>query len=118
MLRRSASCLMVGKAPVTPGPTLYGWGRTVQKRRLEYETVESKYGKKQFNKNWDVAGLEQRFTDYAEMRTYLSFGRRQGIWLYNWGQICIIALLPAAVFHAGHKAVEKYDAHLRRAAWW
>ena len=46
--RRNA--MAMNKGPAYSGPTLHGWGRTVQKRRLEMEAVEGKYGKRQFNK--------------------------------------------------------------------
>ena len=118
MLRRSTLKFGLSKAPAQPGPTLYGWGRTAQKRRLEYETVESKYHKREFNKTWDVAGLEQRSTDYMECRTYFSMGSRWGQWIWNSWATYIMVLPGWAFLYSLHKAIEAYDLSLRRAAWW
>lgn len=119
MLRRSILRSQLNKGPSRPGPTLHGWGRTEQKRRLEYETVESKYHKREFNKNWDLAGVEQRYSDFMEMRTYFSIGTRWGTWLYNMSAFYVLAVAPLYVmFHTWHKQIEWYDERIRRQAWW
>ncbi|EAN91006.1 hypothetical protein C3747_62g682c [Trypanosoma cruzi] len=120
MLRRSIVWKqMQNKGPARPGPMLYGWGRTEQKRRLEYETVESKYHKREFNKNWDLAGVEQRYTDFMVVRTYFSLGTRWGTWVYNMLQFYVLAMLPVFIFmHTFHKNVEWYDERIRLASWW
>ena len=117
MLRRTV--LQANKGPATPGPTLYGWGRTAQKRRLAYETVESKYHKKEFNKNWDVAGHQTRYTDYMEVRTYFAFTARWGLFVYNIVSNQILCTAGVGiVLYFMHKQVLWYDDRLRRAAWW
>lgn len=118
MLHRSFIRGSLAKAPAQPGPTLYGWGRTAQKRRLEYETVESKYHKREFNKTWDVAGLEQRSTDYLECRTYFAVGRRWTTWMYNMTQMYLMYIPPTAFLYFLHKQNQWYDARIRHAAWW
>lgn len=119
MLRRSLVRANLNKGPARPGPTLYGWGRTEQKRRLEYETVESKYHKREFNKNWDLAGVEQRYSDFMEVRTYFSIGSRWGTWIYNMMAFYVLAVAPLYLaFHVFHKNIEWYDERIRRAAWW
>lgn len=119
MLRRSLIRSQVSKAPARPGPTLYGWGRTAQKRRLEYEASESVYHKRDFNKAWDVAGVEQRYSDFMQVRTYFSIGSRWGTWIYNMLQFYVLSMLPIFVFmHGLHKANEAYDDSIRKAAWW
>jgi hypothetical protein len=119
MLRSTLVKANLTKAPANPGPTLQGWGRSVQKRRLEYETVNSKYGKREFTKNWDLVGLTQRSTDFMEIRTYFNFGSRMGTWLFNWGQFTVLAFVPGAGFILTLHAVnKKYDESIHRAAWW
>lgn len=119
MLRRSLMRCQVNKAPARPGPTLYGWGRTEQKRRLEYEATESVYHKRDFNKAWDLAGIEQRYTDFMQVRTYFSIGSRWGTWIYNMTQFYVLSMVPVFAFmHGLHKANEHYDASIRHAAWW
>eukprot|EP00758_Cryptobia_borreli_P001396 Tbor_TRINITY_DN2205_c0_g1::TRINITY_DN2205_c0_g1_i1::g.2694::m.2694 len=118
MLRHTALRASLTKPPAQPGPTLYGWGRTTQKRRLEYETVESKYHKREFNKNWDVAGLEQRSTDYMECRTYFSIGSRWSTWIYNNGSMYLLMAPPTIFLYGLHRANRMYDDSIRRAAWW
>ncbi len=107
------------KAPQNPGPALHGWGRSIQKRRLEYETVESKYGAREFNKNWDLAGLQTRSTDYMQVRTYFNFGGRMGGWLFNWGQMGVLVTVPGmGVLYVIHDLNDRYDKSIHRAAWW
>ena len=119
MLRRTLVQANMAKAPSNPGPTLQGWGRSVQKRRLEYETVESKYGGREFNKHWDLAGLTARSTDYLEVRTYFNFGARMGGWIFNWGAMGAMCLVPGAgVIYGIHVANLAYDDRIHRAAWW
>jgi hypothetical protein len=119
MLRRSMLRCQVNRAPARPGPTLYGWGRTEQKRRLEYETTESKYHKRDFNKSWDLAGVEQRYSDFMQVRTYFSLGSRWGTWLYNLMQFYVLSMFPVFAFmHFLHKSIERYDDSIRLAAWW
>lgn len=119
MLRRSTS-LLQHRLPARPGPTLHGWGRTEQKRRLEYETVDTKYGKRQFSKDaWDVAGVEQRYSDYTQMRTYFSIGGRWGQWIYNCSQVWLSSGLIITMIIIGSDAwTKRYDRWYRRAAWW
>lgn len=119
MLRRSLVNKSLHKSVQTPGPTLHGWGRSVQKRRLEYETVESKYHKREFTKNWDVAGLETRSSDYIQIRTYFNFGSRMMIWLWNMTSYHWMALFAGcSVITALHEANQVYDHSIQRAAWW
>lgn len=119
MMRKTILCSSLSKAPARPGPMLYGWGRTEQKRRLEYEATESKYHKRDFNKNWDLAGVEQRYSDFMQVRTYFSLGSRWGTWIYNMLQFYVLSMLPIFAFmHFFHKANERYDDSIRKAAWW
>jgi hypothetical protein len=119
MLRRTVSSFSLNKGPQQPGPTLQGFGRTTQKRRLEYETVESKYHKREFNKNWDLAGATTRSSDYLEVRTYFNYGNRIGAWLCNLGATLTMSLIPGAgVLCAMHEANKMYDESIHRAAWW
>ena len=109
----------MNKGPQYPGPTLAGWGRTPQKRRLEYETVENKYGKRECNKNWDIAGTEIRTTDYLQIRVYAGWPGRILEWLKNWGTFTSLTILPgvgplALLFYV----VCKWDTAMQRWAWW
>ncbi len=117
MLRRTFA--RANKAPATPGPTLYGWGRKEQKRRLGYESVENKYHRKQFNKNWDLAGQQLRTTDYQEVRTYFAFSARWGLFTINHlSQTIGVAIGPLGGIYLIHRSVMAYDDRLRRRAWW
>ena len=117
MLRRTV--LKANKGPQNPGPTLQGWGRTAQKRRLEYETVENKYGAREFNKNWDVVGLQTRSTDMLQCRTYFNFPQRMIGFAFNWSCQNIVTMVPGAIFLLGyHEWVTEVDHHTKRAAWW
>eukprot|EP00759_Apiculatamorpha_spiralis_P011308 PhF_6_TR18704/c0_g1_i1/m.27334 len=120
MFRRSTtSMISMNKGAQYPGPTLQGYGRTVQKRRLEYETVESKYGKRENNKNWDVAGAEIRSTDFLSMRVYAGWPGRVSQWIFNWVQFTALAALPSFLpIYIGHLLVFAYDDSIQRAAWW
>ena len=120
MLKRSAyRCLCINKGTQSPGPTLAGWGRTAQKRRLEYETVESKYGKREFNRNWDLAGTETRQTDYMQMRVWAGYPGRIGTWLYNFGEFQFLSCIPGSCLTLLFVyEVREYGIRIRRAAWW
>ena len=119
MLRRTIQRPAAARTAQYPGPTLAGWGRSSQKRRLEYETKESKDHKREPNFQWDVAGSEFRSTDYIQVRTYFSFPNRMGHWLMNWGQHCCFAILPAAtVLTVMVYLCDEYDKWVKRAAWW
>ena len=121
MLRRTLvkrNSATLNKGVQNPGPTFHTWGRTVQKRRLEYETVENKYGKREFNKNWDLAGCTQRSTDYFEMRVYFNYPMMIFTWLFN-SFNALFGFIPSAGFLWGlHLATEEYDKRMKRAAWW
>uniref|UniRef100_A0A7S1MIL1 Uncharacterized protein n=1 Tax=Neobodo designis TaxID=312471 RepID=A0A7S1MIL1_NEODS len=118
MLRRTTARAAT-KAPQTPGPMMQSWGRSAQKRRLEYETVESKYGDRKFNKDWDVIGLEQRNTAHTAQRIYFNFPQRCVGYLYNYTSFYFIALLGGFIpFTVGYQAVLKLDRDTKRAAWW
>eukprot|EP00760_Papus_ankaliazontas_P005287 PhM_4_TR12485/c0_g1_i2/m.668 len=120
MLSRSRMSLVsLNKGAQYPGPTLAGWGRSVQKRRLEYETVESKYGKREFNKNWDLAGAEVRCTDPLQVRIYAGVPGRMLTWCWNYGKWISLSFVPAiSPFLVAHLAVVEYDKSIQRAAWW
>jgi hypothetical protein len=117
MLRRSLS--RFNKAPQNPGPTMQGWGRTAQKRRLEYETVENKYGTREFTKQWDYCGLETRTTDHSEVRLYFNFPQRMLGFAFNWWAHNLVAIMASVViFIAIDKYVHHVDHKTKRAAWW
>jgi hypothetical protein len=118
MLRRTIAARQLTKTVQQPGPTLQGWGRTVQKRRLEYETVDNKYGKREFNKNWDLVGCVHRSTDYLEMRLYFNYPTMIFTWLFNsWNTL--FHFWPSAGFMiALHYMTEEEDKRMKRAAWW
>ncbi|KNH05734.1 hypothetical protein XU18_3256 [Perkinsela sp. CCAP 1560/4] len=118
-LRTRARHFTINKGPQTPGPTLAGWGRTAQKRRLEYETVESKYGKREFNKNWDLAGTEIRTTDYMQMRVWAGYSGRIGTWFYNmaeWYFLCVVPGMCLLVLF--YQQLISYGERVKRQAWW
>ena len=118
MLRRSLVARSLNKGVQNPGPTLHGWGRTIQKRRLEYETVESKYGKKEFNKNWDLAGAVQRSTDYLELRNYFNYPKMIFTWIWNGVPVAWLYVPGGGVLTAFHFGVLEYNQRMMRAAWW
>ena len=108
----------MSKGPTYSGPTLHGWGRTVQKRRLEMETVENKYGKKTFGKTWDQAGCVYRTTDYLQVRTFWNMGTRWSTWLFYGARDAGIVLIPCTFTWQLCMAEVRYGDRLRRAAWW
>lgn len=117
MLRRTA--VKANKAPQTPGPMMQGWGRTAQKRRLEYESVENKYGERAFNKHWDVMGLEQRSTEHKQVRMYYNYPQRQVAWMWNMATQYFVPVSTAVVpIYLLDKAAYKLDKDTKRAAWW
>ena len=117
MLRRTAA--KMNKAPQTPGPTMQGWGRTAQKRRLEYETVENKYGKREFNKNWDLAGLEVRMSEASEQRVYFNYPQRMAGWVFNLTSTYATSWVGGASVIGGlHIYTKHVDAETKHAAWW
>lgn len=118
MLRRTAPVKNLNKQASQVGPALQGWGRSIQKRRLEYEGSFSKYGKKEFQKQWDLAGLVQRSTDYYEVRTYFSIGSRWSTWIFNSFTIYFWALSGCFTLKVMHEAMIAYHWHIVRAAWW
>lgn len=119
MLRRTIQSMSLHKGVQNPGPTLHGWGRSAQKRRLEYETVESKYHKREFTKSWDVAGLEQRSSDYLQIRTYFNYGNRIYLWLFNMTSYHLLAIVPGCgLLWVLHWANDKWDHAIQHAAWW
>ena len=120
MLRRTlfARATSLNKGVQNPGPTLHSWGRSLQKRRLEYETVDSKYHKREFNKNWDVAGCLQRTTDFLEMRVYFNYPLATIGWTFNLIVGPLYAFMPTGgLIIATHYVIEEYDRRMQRAAW-
>ena len=119
LLRTLPRRLAINKGPQTPGPTLAGWGRTAQKRRLEYETVESKYGKREFNRNWDLAGTEIRQTDYMQMRVWAGYPGRIGTWLFNMTEYYTLVIFPClCLLMIFMYEMYLYGKRIVRAAWW
>ena len=120
MIRRTSNLLIaMNKGPQYCGPTLQGWGRTAQKRRLEYEALETKYNKKDFVKNFDYVGYEQRCSDYMQLRTYFNIGGRWGSWLYNMGgNFSLIFSGTALFYYWAHSSTMNTHYAMLRAAWW
>jgi hypothetical protein len=117
MLRRTVT--RANKAPQTPGPMMQGWGRTAQKRRLEYETVESKYGGREYNKNWDLVGLQTRTTAHTAVRTYFNYPQRMLGFVFNataWNAVPLCA--SAVPIILGFKWIGHIDHEVKHAAWW
>ena len=125
MLRRSVHRLHapLNKGPQIPGPTLHGWGRTVQKRRLEYESTDNTSGGTRpfYKAQFDGAGIIHRSTNHLECRTYFNVHQRWGTWFVNFG----IGFLGLA-FVSGHTMISAlfqgsfwWQTHIyKRAAWW
>mmetsp|Transcript_1746 Transcript_1746/g.2382 ORF Transcript_1746/g.2382 Transcript_1746/m.2382 type:complete len:121 (+) Transcript_1746:53-415(+) len=120
MLRRTfLGRFQMNKGPQYPGPTLAGWGRTTQKRRLEYETTESRVHKRMCAPGTELAGYESRTTDYMEMRVWSGWPGRIGLWLTNFSKHYALMFLPGCgplflVYYGAYK----YDQAMQRWAWW
>ena len=111
--------MAMSKGPAYSGPTLHGWGRTKQKRRMEMEAGEGKYGKREFSLNEDKTGYTARTTDYLEMRTFYNMGSRWGTWIFHSARVGAIIVLPGYTFIGGPcKFAFAYDIKLQRDAWW
>lgn len=108
----------LNKGAQQPGPTMQGWGRSVQKRRLEYETVDSKYHKREFNKNWDMAGTCQRSTEFMQMRVYFRYPSVMYTWFFNQLPIAYLTIPAFFLPYGLHLAVKEYDHKIQHAAWW
>ena len=119
MLRRTLCARVGAKAPQTPGPTTQSWGRTAQKRRLEYEASETKYGERAQSKEWDMLGLEVRNTAHTQQRVYFNYPQRWLGYAFNFWSYYAIALCGGAIPTWGmYTYVKGVDAATKRAAWW
>ena len=110
------------KGPQIPGPTLHGWGRTVQKRRLEYESYDNAAGgpKPYYKGQYDAAGIVHRSTNYMECRTYFNIHQRWGTWFLTFGGICAMVWASATTWHlAMFEGTFWWQEHVyKRKAWW
>ena len=84
MFRFVRARLSLNKGAIAPGPPLCGWGRSVQRRRLQYDSTEARIRKGPSpQRSVAVDGLELRRADYQQVNTYYKSHSRFGYYLVN-----------------------------------
>lgn len=108
----------MSKAPQAPGPALQGWGRTIQKRRLEYETYDDNGGKRNMMHSVEYFGPETRATDALMVRTYFNYPQRIVGWQFNWWLQHGPSFVTAIFIVACYKYILAWNDEMMHLSWW